>query len=170
MKVWNKLSIHSQYYLLSFLNLAIFWGILTIFQIEFINIIFFLTAYVWHFSLQTPGLKEKVMTNHHKLSFLAVVVRVNHYLQLFINVKRLPYASSFIRAISPASFTFLLFILGGAGNIAFTLLGSFCFEVMYIVLKKKTAIFSSKISSSLLANKDDLNTPPAIPNAEKTHE
>ena len=106
------------------------------------------------------------MTNHHKLSFLAVVVRLNYYLQLFINIKRLPYASSFIRAISPALFTFLLFILGGQGNIVFTLLGSFCFEVMYVIVKKKTDIFGV----SPLRNIIDQDILPTIQNVEKTHE
>ena len=122
MKVWNKLSFLSKYYILSFVNLGICFGIIYLADVHFVDKIFFLTAFVWHFSLQTPGLKEKVMTNHHKLSFLAVVVRLNYYLQLFINLKRLPYASSFIRAISPALFTFLLFILCGQGNIFFLLL------------------------------------------------
>lgn len=166
MKVWNKLSIHARYYIITFLNLGIWWGLFSLVNIEFINIIFFLTAYVWHFALLTPGLKEKVMTNHHKLSFLAVVVRVNHYLQLFINIKRLPYASSFIRALSPAMFTFLLFILGGSGNILFTFLGSVCFEVMYVVVKNKTNQFVTSPSVHVT----DLDAPPAIPGAEKTHE
>jgi hypothetical protein len=166
MKLWNKLSLRAKYYLLSFVNVGFFCAILLLLQIEFINIIFFLTSYVWHFSLQTPGLKEQVMTKHHKLSFLAVVVRVNHYLQLFINIKRLPYASSFIRALSPALFTFMLFILGGAGNMLFTFLGSLCFEVMYQILKKKMDGFSP----NPLVHTSDQDTPPVIPLAEKSRE
>jgi hypothetical protein len=161
MKVWNKLSILAKYYLISFINLGLCSAILLVINVEFINLIFFLTAFVWHFALQTPGLKEKVMTNHHRLSFLAVVVRVNHYLQVFINLKNIPYATSFIRAISPAMFIFLLFILGGSGNILFTLLGSFCFEVVYVIVKKK---------SSPLVHISDLDIPPAIPTVEKSHE
>ncbi|MBY0415821.1 MAG: hypothetical protein K2Q18_16740 [Bdellovibrionales bacterium] len=162
MKMWNKLSIQARYYTISFLNLAIWWGLLTLLSIEFTNVVFFLTAFVWHFALLTPGLKEKVMTTHHKLSFLAVVVRVNHYLQMFINIKRLPYAPSFIRALSPALFTFILFVLGGSGNIVFTFLGSLTFEVVYLFTKEKS------ITPSV--HTDDLDIPPAIPSAEKTHE
>lgn len=157
MKIWNKLSIYAKYYLISLVNLGVCWGILTLLQIEFINVIFFLTAFVWHFALLTPDLKEKVMTNHHRLSFLAVVVRVNYYLQIFINTKKIPYVSSFVRALSPVMFTFLLFILGGTGNILFTLLGSFCFEVVYLIAKKKKEVIN-------------LDTPPAIPTPEKTLE
>lgn len=166
MKIWNKLSVLSKYYIISFVNLAICYGIISLVGINFVDQMFFLTAFVWHFSLQTPGLREKVMTNHHKLSFLAVVVRLNHYLQIFINIKRLPYAPSFIRAISPVLFTFLLFILGGHGNILFTLIGSFCFEVVYVIVKKKTDFFGV----NPLAHTSDLDTPPVIPNVEKTHE
>lgn len=166
MKVWDKLSILSKYYIISFVNLGICFGVIYLIGSHFVDQIFFLTAFVWHFSLQTPGLREKVMTNHHKLSFLAVVVRLNHYLQLFINIKRLPYASSLIRAISPVLFTFLLFILGGHGNIIFTLLGSLCFEVVYVFLKNKTDVFGV----SLLKHINDQDIPPVIPNVEKTHE
>lgn len=166
MKIWNKLSILARYYIISFVTLAICFGVISLIGSNFADQVFFLTAFVWHFSLQTPGLKEKVMTNHHKLSFLAIVVRANHYMQLFIKADRLPYASSFIRAISPALFTFLLFILGGQGNIFYTLLGSFCFEVIYVWVKKKTDWFGV----SPLLRKDDLDTPPAIPSEEKTHE
>lgn len=167
MNLTAKLSLHAKYYLMSFLNLGVCWGILALLNIDFLNVIFFLTAFVWHFALVTPGLKEKVMTHHHKLSFLAVVVRLNHYLQLFINLKKVPYSSSFIRALSPVTFTFLLFILGGGGNLLFTLLGSFCFEVIYLIIKKKTSWFEE---STLLVHTNDSEIPPAIPSAEKNHE
>ena len=152
--------------MISFANLAFCFAIVSLIDSNFVDQIFFLTAFVWHFALQTPGLREKVMTNHHKLSFLAVIVRLNHYLQIFINIKRLPYASSFIRAISPVLFTFLLFILGGHGNILFTLIGSFCFEVVYVYVKNKTDFFGV----SPLAHTSAQDTPPVIPNVEKTHE
>ena len=166
MKVWNKLSIHAKYYIVSFFIVGICWMILSLLQVEFVNITFFLTAFIWHFALLTPGLKEKVMTNHHKLSFLAIVVRMNHYLQIFINVKRFPHSPSFIRGLSPAIFTFLLFVLGGNGNILFTILGSVCFEASYLMIIKKTGDFSS----NPLVRRDDQDTPPVIPSAGKTLE
>lgn len=166
MKRWNKLSILSKYYIVSFANLGICFGVVYLVGSSFVDQIFFLTAFVWHFSLQTPGLQEKVMTNHHKLSFLSVVVRLNYYLQIFINIKRLKYASSFIRAVSPALFTILLFMLGGQGNIVYTVLGSFCFELVYILVKNKTDFFGIN-PLKYIAGQD---TPPAIPSAEKTHE
>lgn len=159
--VWNKLSELSRYYLVSLINLVVCTGILFLLQVAFINVIFFITAFVWHFALLTPHLKDKVMTNNHKFSFISVVVRINYYLQLFINLKRLPFGSSFVRALSPLAFSFLLLVLGGAGNLLFTLLGSFCFEVIYLLTYKK---FNHSISSS------DLDSPPAIPTEEKLHE
>lgn len=164
-----KLTPTVKFYGVSFSTAAIFWGLLALVQVEFINIIFFLTAYIWHMALLTPGLKDTVMTNHHKLSFLAIIVRGNHYLQIFINLKRLPFASSFIRAISPALFTFLLFLVGGTGSILFTLLGSFFYEVIYLLVKNKTKLYESPAFNPL-AHINDLDTPPAIPNAEKNHE
>ena len=125
-----------------------------------------MTAFIWHFALMTPGLKEKVMTSHHKLSFLAVVVRINHYLQIFINFKKLPYTSSFIRALSPGLFTFMLFILGGTGNILFTFFGSLVFELIYIYMKKNTLIFQTSLS----VHRENQDIAPMIPNVEKSHE
>ena len=158
-----------KFYAVSFSTAAAFWGLLLLCQVEFSNIIYFLTAYIWHMALLTPGLKDTVMTNHHKLSFLAVVVRGNHYLQMFINLKRLPFASSFIRAISPALFTFILFLVGGYGSILFTLLGSLCYEVIYLLVKNKTRLYDSQVFNPL-AHINDLDTPPVIPNEEKSHE
>lgn len=137
MKLWEKLTPKARYYIISFSNLAVCWGILYLLNLDFLNIIFFLTAFTWHFALLTPGLKEQILTSNNRFSFLAVVVRSNHYLQMFINLKRVPYASSIIRAISPVIFTLLLFMVGGKGNILFTLLGSFCFEAVYLVSKRK---------------------------------
>lgn len=164
-----KITVTSKFYGISFVTAAVFWGLLTLCQIEFVNIIFFMTAYIWHFALLTPGLKEQVMTKHHKLSFLAIIVRGNHYLQIFINLKRMPFSSSIIRAISPALFTFLLHLVGGTGSILFTLLGSLCFEVIYLIIKNKTKLYESPEFNPLM-HINDLNTPPAIPNVEKTRE
>jgi hypothetical protein len=163
-KVWNKLSELSQYYLISLINLVVTSGILTLLSLDFINIVFFMTAFVWHFALLTPGLRETVLLKSHRLSFLSVVIRSNHYLQLFINIKKFPYSSSLVRAISPCVFTFLLFVFGGTGNILFTLLGSFCFEFVYILTKPYIK------SSSPLVNTVSRETPPAIPSEGKIHE
>ena len=164
-----KLTMISKYYAISFIFAGIFWMTLVICQIEFPNIIFFLTAYVWHFALVTPGIKENVMTKHHKLSFLAVVVRLNHYLQIFINLKRIPFGSSIIRAISPALFTFILFVVGGTGNIFFTFLGSFLFELIYLIIKNKTHIYDTEVFNPLM-HINDLDTPPVTPNEEISRE
>ncbi len=164
-----KFTTRVKFYAVSFSTAMLFWGILALSQVEFINIVFFLTAYVWHMALLTPGLKEDVMTKHHKLSFLAIIVRGNHYLQIFINLKRLPFASSFIRAISPALFTFLLFLVGGNGSMIFTLIGSLMYEVIYQVVKNKTHLFEAAVISPLMRINDQ-DIPPVIPNAENDHE
>lgn len=164
-KLWNKLSLLSQYYLISLINLLVCWGILSLLAIDFINIVFFLTAFVWHFTLLTPGLRETVLLKNHKYSFLSVVVRVNYYLQLFINIKKFSYSSSVVRALSPAIFTFFLFVFGGGGNILFTLLGSFIFEIVYLMTKKWL-----KLTVNPLGDKDAAEIPPAIPNEEKFRE
>lgn len=164
-----KLTTVAKFYAVSFSFAGIFWAILALCQVDFSSIIFFLTAYVWHFALVTPGLKESVLKNNYRFSFLTVIVKANHYLQLFINLKRIPFSSSLIRAISPALFTFLLFIVGGSGNILFTLLGSFCFELVYLIVKKNTKLYDMPEFNPLV-HINDPGIQPVIPNEEISRE
>lgn len=159
-KIWNRLSALARYYLISMISFFICWSLLTIFNVEFLNTLFFMTSYVWHFTLLTPGLKEKMLTKKQRFSFINVVVRTNYYLQLFIKIKKDPFGSSIIRALSPMLFTLILMVVGGSGNILFTLLGSLSFEVTHYFLTKK--------STSRLP--DDSEIPPAIPSVESFHE
>jgi hypothetical protein len=82
-----------------------------------------------------PDMRDKVLNGKIKYSFLGITVRVNHYLQLFLPVQKIPYGASFVRAISPLLFSFILLVAGGTGNLLFTLLGSFVFELIYLVSK-----------------------------------
>ena len=108
-------------------------------------------SYVWHFALLTPGLKDKMLTKKQRFSFINVVVRINYY-------------PSIVRALSPLIFTLVLMIVGGSGNIIFTLLGSICFEITHYFLSKYSR------PKSTLKPQDDSETPPAIPSAESFHE
>ena len=54
------------------------------------------------------------------------------------------------------AFTLILMVVGGSGNVLFTLLGSVCFEATHYFLNKKTT----------LKPQDDSEIPPAIPSAE----
>lgn len=150
---FTKLTERSKYYIVTFLPLGIFWILLTLINIEFENIVFFVMAYVWHLSLQTPGLRDMVIKSHGKLSFLGLMVKLNYYLQLFINFKNLPFASGIIRSFSPLLFALVINFLGGVGSILFTLLGSFLFEVIYFAYKK----WIGK-ETNLLAHKVDPET------------
>ena len=159
-KIWGRLSILARYYIVSMLSFFICWSIFTLLNIEFLNSLFFMMSYVWHFTLLTPGLKEKMLTKKQRFSFINVVVRTNYYLQLFIKIKKVPFGPSIVRALSPLFFTFILMVVGGNGNILFTLLGSVCFEGTHYLLSRK----------STSEQPDDSETPPAIPNEESFHE
>lgn len=159
-KIWNRLSILSRYYLISMLSFFIFWSIFTLLNVEFINTLFFVTSYVWHFTLLTPGLKEKMITQKQRLSFISIVVRINYYLQLFIKIDKVPFGPAIIRAISPVLFTIALMVVGGSGNILFTLLGSICFEGTHYFLSRQP-------TSTPPA---DSETPVTIPSEESFHE
>lgn len=140
-----KLSELAQYYFVSFAILLVSWGLLWGIGIEFVNLVFFILAYVWHFTLQTPGLKEKVIKSQRKSSFLSVIVYFNHYLQVLASSKlaqegkkaqfRKLIGTALVRALSPLLFVLLLLILGGGGNVVFAFLGSFVFECQYYLLK-----------------------------------
>ncbi|MDD4973695.1 MAG: hypothetical protein PHY93_05060 [Bacteriovorax sp.] len=162
--IWGSLSILARYYLISMISFFICWSIFSIFNLEWINALFFMTSYVWHFTLLTPGLKEKMLTKKQRFSFINVVVRTNYYLQLFIKIKKVPFGPSIIRAISPLLFTAILLVVGGSGNILFTLLGSVCFEATHYLLSKKS------LSKSTSKQPGDSEIPPAIPSAENFHE
>ncbi len=162
-KIWNSLSILSRYYITSFLSFFICWGILSVIGLNYLDTLFFILAFIWHFTLLTPGLKEKMLVSKQRFSFLNVIVRINYYLQLFIKIERFPFGPSLIRAISPLVFTFMLMVVGGNGNMLFTILGSACFEVSYYLWNKKP-------TSTTSTPPDDLETPPAIPTAENSRE
>lgn len=158
-KFWMMLSSLSRYYVISMSTFFVFWSLLFFLKIEFINILFFMTAFIWHFTLLTPGLKEKMLTKKQRFSFINVVVRINYYLQLFIKLK-FAFGPALVRAVSPLVFTLLLVVAGGSGNILFTLLGSMAFESAHYFLTKKT-------SAALTG---DVEIPPAIPSEENFHE
>ena len=160
-----KVSALSRYYFFSFVTLAIIWLVLSLMDVNFLDIVFFVTAFVWHFSLLAPGLKEKILATNQKYSFISVMVRVNHYLQLFINLKKVPHSSAFVRAISPFLFCLFLLVFGGCGNLLFTLLGSLCFEILYLVIRK----YIGEAPSPLL-HTDGPEIPPTIQHEEKTLE
>lgn len=163
-RIWGNLSVLTHYYIKTMFTFLIFWGLLNLLKVDFLNNLFFVMAYVWHFTLLTPGLKEKVMTSKQRYSFLSVVVRINYYLQLFIKITKYPFGPSIVRAISPLAFTSLLLIAGGNGNILFAILGSVCFEVSYYFLNKKM------VTPAILMPPNDQETPPAIPSAENVRE
>lgn len=159
-----KLSEKSRYYLINFVTVAVFWLIFIFLEFDFINITFFVMAYIWHFSLMAPGVREKILIGNTRFSFLSITIRLNYYLQLFLPTNKIPYGPSFVRALSPLLFAFLLLVAGGAGNLYFPLLGSFIFEIIYLVQNK------SKSQAIIKEHKDDREIPPAIPIAENSHE
>ena len=91
-------------------------------------------AFVWHFSILAPGVKEFSFSKKNKFSLLGIVYRINFYLQMFIYYPKFKFTKQCVRALSPFLFTGLLFLVGGNGNLLFTLLGSYFFELMYYLL------------------------------------
>jgi hypothetical protein len=154
-----KFSLSSKYYFMSIVLGLLSWVILLLVKIDFINIIFFNLAFIWHFALMAPEMKEHAIRGKSKYSLMSLVYKSNFYLQMFIRFNKIKYTSSIVRAISPFLFTFFLLIVGGSGNLLFTLLGSFIFEVFYL-----------KLFIKIKDHVDDLEIPPVIPSEEKSPE
>lgn len=161
-KIWAYLSPLAQYYVKYILSFLFFFGILNLLNIFYNDQMFFIVTYIWHFTLMTPGLKEKMLTKKQRFSFLNVIVRINYYLQLFIKTDKVPFGlgPSLVRAISPLLFIFILKVVGGNGNMIFALLGCAAFEAVYLFTNKKI----------ISAPPGDPETPPEIPNAEISRE
>lgn len=132
-----KLSIDSKYYGITIPVGILIWFGCSLINISFINIIFCMMAYIWHFSLLAPNVKEKVLKKGNRFSLLSIVFQTNYYLQMFISYPKNKIRSSLVRAISPLIFTFVLYFFGGSGNLIFTLIGSLIFESMYSLVLKK---------------------------------
>lgn len=110
----------------------------------FTNTVFFLLAYAWHFTLETPGAKETWVKSKKRYSFIAMVFRFNHYLQIYtvqfenkLPSFLRPFKGGLIRALSPLFFTLILLFFGGHGNLIFVLFGSIIFELLNKTLPKK---------------------------------
>lgn len=132
-----KLSINTKYYFASIVFGLVFWLLFSFLGVEFINIIFFIMAFIWHFAFLAPEMKDYALKSKNRFSLLTVVFKLNFYLQMFIRYEKFPYTASFVRAVSPLLFTFILYLFGGSGNLIFTFLGSITFELVYFNILKK---------------------------------
>ena len=169
-KLWNKLSLLSRYYIVTGLTFVVVWSVFSLLEIEFVDNLFFTTTYIWHFSLATPGLREKVMASSHKMSFISLVVRVNYYLQLFIRFEKIPYRPSLIRAFSPLLFILLLKVIGGRGNILFGLMSSLIFESVYLYADKRNHFHGSLFPATTSTSPAVAEMTPISPPSEKSPE
>lgn len=169
-KLWNKLSLLSRYYIITGLAFVLIWSVLSLLQIEFIDNLFFTTTYIWHFTLATPGIREKVLTTSHRMSLISVVVRVNYYLQLFVRSEKIPYRTNAIRAFSPLLFILFLKVIGGRGNVLFGIMSSFVFESIYIYADKKIHFQGNLFSTPISTSQATPETVPVNQPAEKSLE
>jgi hypothetical protein len=129
MKYLFSLSNVARYYLFSLLLLMLISFVFYVTDVGYNYFIFFILSYVWHFALAMPDLKRKVLTTYHKLSFLSVIIRFDHYLHVFIPNKGNRILRSFITSISPLCFALMLSIFSNSVSFVFTILGSIVFEV-----------------------------------------
>lgn len=158
---WNNLSPLAQYYVKYISSFFVFFGLLNLLNVLYNNQLFFMVGYIWHFTLMTPGIKEKMLIKKQRFSFLNIIVRINYYLQLFIKTNKVPFGlgPALVRSIAPLLFIFFLLVVGGNGNFLFAVFGCVGFEAVYFFDKKTISVPPS-----------DPETPPEIPTAEISHE
>lgn len=154
-----KLNFKVKYYLVSIMTLIIAWAIWSFFDFEFINLIFFTMAFIWHFTLLAPEMLDFTFKRKDRFSLITIVYKLNFYLQAIASIKQIPFKKALIRSISPILFSVLLVFFGGSGNLFFSVLGSFIFEFVYSLLLK----FSREKGG-------DFEIPPTIPSEETFHE
>lgn len=147
-----KTSALTRYYLIYLIEIILVWGVLSIVGIDFYFIIFLMVGFVWPMTLLTPKLKDKVYNSQGRFSFITIVYRMNHFLQMLINKKNIWYVTSVIRLISPILFIALINIFGGNGEFLPVLIGWFLFEVSHFVFKK---YYQEKVITPL----DDIISP-----------
>lgn len=131
-----KASALTRYYLIYLIEIVLVWGIMSVVGIDFYFIIFLMVGFVWPMTLMTPKLKDKVYQTGGRFSFLTIVYKLNHFLQMLINKKNIWYISSVIRLISPLLFITLVNIFGGNGEYPPIFIGWFLFECSHFFLKK----------------------------------
>lgn len=143
MKRWLYYSIH-------FSVLILMLILFQLLNLLFENQIFFIMAYVWHFTLLTPGARELMLKSNRKYSFISIIFKLNHYLQIaFVSIQhKFPQSivaikASLLRAVSPFLFCGILIFFGGRGDLVFVVLGSFLFELINWV-SNKIPILNSK--------------------------
>ncbi len=137
MSFFNNLSNVSRYYFLTLVLLILLWLFFLLFNLNYAYFCFFTLSFIWHFTLMMPGLKQQVMSRYHKLSFLSVIIRLDHYLHLFLPTQGNVFLSTVVRAISPNVFAIVLSSFSNNVSYVATLLGSFVFELYFYFLKKK---------------------------------
>lgn len=131
-----KTSALTRYYLIYLIEIVLIWGVMSLVGIDFYFIIFLMVGFVWPMTLMTPRLKDKVYQTGGRFSFLTVVYKLNHFLQMLINKKNIWYVSSLIRLISPLLFIVLVNIFGGNGEFLPIFIGWFLFEVSHFGFKR----------------------------------
>ncbi len=145
MKMLKSFENKSLYYFISLFSAVIYWLVFNLINIDFVNIVFFLLAYIWHFSLLVPGALEYAFKSKSKLSLYVIAIKANYYLQIFSKKFTFKFQAAMVRAISPLMFTGLLLILGGSGNLLFTLLGSLFFELTHYWLIEKAITYKANL-------------------------
>lgn len=145
MKLLKTLENRSLYYFVSLFMAIVYWLLLTLIDLDFVNIVFFLLAYIWNFSLLVPGALEYAFKSKSKLSLYVIAIKFNYYLSLFTKKYEFKFHNSIVRSISPALFTLLLLLIGGSGNVLFALLGSLIFEVTNLFIIERVTKYKSNL-------------------------
>ena len=143
MKRWLYYSLHFSILILTLISFQLF-------ELLFENQIFFIMAYVWHFTLLTPGAREMMLKSNRKFSFISLVFKMNHYLQIaFVSIqhkfpqKIVNIKAPILRALSPFFFCAILIFFGVRGELFVVVLGSILFEFINYA-STKIAILNSK--------------------------
>lgn len=102
----------------------------------FLNQLFFMMAFFWPFTMQYPGLHDKVQENKYRFSTMRLFFFFDSLFARFAKEDSPQFLKIVLRGLPPVILLTTARILSGAGNIVFILLGFVLFEFCHFFVQK----------------------------------
>ena len=102
----------------------------------FLNQLFFMMAFFWPFTMQYPGLHEKVQINKYRFSTLRLFFFFDSLFTRFLKQDSPKALQIVLRGLAPIILLIAAKITSGTGNILFIFLGFIVFEICHFFVQK----------------------------------
>jgi hypothetical protein len=102
----------------------------------FLNQLFFMMAFFWPFTMQYPGLHEKVQINKYRFSTMRLFFFFDSLFTRFSKPESPKALQIVLRGLAPILLLVTAKIASGTGNILFIFLGFIVFEICHYTVQK----------------------------------